>query len=63
MVSLILSLSLIAVFDGVVASPVEDVAPWVVGLGVAYGLVYGRLQSRIAEHVRPDSGGPERGNV
>lgn len=53
----------IAVLDGVVAPPLGDVAPWLVGLGVAYGLVYGGFRSRIADHVSPDPGGPGRGDA
>ena len=60
--SLVLSLSLIAVFDGVVAPPLGDVAPWFVGLGAAYGLIYGGIWDRIGEHVKPDSGDPGGGN-
>ncbi len=62
-VSLVLSLSSIAVLDGVVAPPLGDVAPWFVGLGVAYGFVYGGVRTRIAKHVSPDPGGPGRGDA
>jgi hypothetical protein len=62
-VSLVLSLSLIAVLDGVITPPLGDVAPWLVGLGVAYGLVYIGFRSRIAKHVSPDPGGPGRGDA
>jgi hypothetical protein len=61
--SLVLSISLALVFDGVVAPPLGDVAPWLVGLGVAYGLIYGGVWGRIAEYVKPDSRGPGRGDA
>jgi hypothetical protein len=54
---------LIAVLDGVITPPLGDVAPWLVGLGVAYGLVYIGFRSRIAKHVSPDPGGPGRGDA
>jgi hypothetical protein len=59
---LVLSISSVAVLDGVVTPPLGDIAPWLVGLGVAYGLIYGGVWTRIAEHVEPDSRGPGRGD-